>query len=904
MAKDEFIPLDDARKRKKKKEKKAEPDNTALSQQVLDDDTLTIADVKDFISNAKKKQRDWKTIADRSWNEIEKRNKDGNLYGGNDLYATRRWTRFPLWWSCLKIRQPLVLARQPVPTLKDTQSDDDPFGNTACIIGERLIRSILKTFEIYPELESGRDDFLVTNFGWGRPFYRMTEVSEEEKIRLEMIEPPPPEMPQPEIGPDGQPMPQEQMEPPPPMPPIFLTPDGQEVDPSQVKEDDLGPYLLTGQDIMVENEEIYWEAGLYSNLIVDPYVRKWNKVNELAFEFEYTYHEFKAKFGREAFEKLAQGDREDHRTKGKPIVVFEYWNKFYKECRWLAENSDSFFQPTAMLDIQGLQEVEEGESETDNSDLYGLPGFFPCTEPLSINQSTKHFWPTPEYFQVCDIIDDIHSVVGRMIQLTKAIRIRFFFDSSVTELKTLIGENWAMGEGTGMGIPDLETTLMNNKGSLSNLVAYFPVADLVNGLQEMYKAFQQRLDMFYQITGISDLIRGQTNPDSDKTFGERQMEGKYALNRIEPYQNKTQIWIKNNYELIMQMALTMFADKTIDEYVNPQTMDDEDKQRYVSSLELLKDNKRRRFRVDFDTDATIAINQEWKKSKAIETANVISKMIESTAKVAEEQPGIATVELKLMQHVVGDLIDGKLFIDEITGAIQDAIDQAKAPKEPQPNIDMEKLKLETRKQEFAEQKAMTDDRLEQLQMQMDSGIESAKIQQKERLDGFALQLEQIKMQNEAGASASELNLQAQKLQADIALAGEELANKRNEFLLFAKDIADKSQLKQMEMLLDARVAEQKQKLEEIYIGLENQQAMLSEREKWVTEQRLQEEHKLQIADTMVNIQKTIQEMKASPTPVTVHLEQPKKAKRKRKGRIIRDAAGEATEIQIDDEDEE
>src|SRR5687768_10114951 len=97
--------------------------NPALEKQVMEKDTLTIEDVKTFIEDAKKKREDYLNVADRSWREIEKRNKSGKLYGGTDLDRRRHWTRFPLWWSCWKIRQPLTLARVPIPVLKDTQGD-------------------------------------------------------------------------------------------------------------------------------------------------------------------------------------------------------------------------------------------------------------------------------------------------------------------------------------------------------------------------------------------------------------------------------------------------------------------------------------------------------------------------------------------------------------------------------------------------------------------------------------------------------------------------------------------------------------------------------------------------------------------------------------------------------------
>jgi len=886
------------------KKKKAEPAEKPLDSQVMRGDTITIADAKQFITDGKKKSDDFVLIADRSWNEIEKRTKLGKLYGGGEMDRAKRWVRFPLWWSCWKVRQPITLARLPVPVVKDTQGDD-PYGRTACIIGERFVKGVLKTFDPLPEFSASVDDFLVTNFGWGRWQYCSEESVEEEKIRLQVVEQPAPE---PQMGPDGQPMPAQ------PMPPIFLTPEGDEISPDLVKDDDLGPYYSPGTSVTIDDEKIYFEAGMYPHLIVDPDAIRWNKVTRLAFEYHYNYREFREKFGEDALRKIALVDIDEHKKNGKPIKVYEYHDAILKEVRWFAENSEDFFQPKEMAEYYNevAEEESEGPIERDNSDLYGLTRFFPCTQPLVINQSTRNFWPTPEYFQVQDIIDDVSSIVTRMLQLTRAVRIRFLFDSSVRELASLIGENWASGEGTGMGIPNLQQSLMNGQGSLANLVAYFPVDELMKGLQGMYVAFEQRLNMFYNITGFSDLIRGQTS-DADKTYGERQLEGKFALNRMEPYQRAVQEWIKDNYQLALEFGLKMFSEKTVDEYVTPQTLDDEDKQRYVAALDLLKNNRRGRFRMDFETDSTISINQEWKRTKAIESANAITKMMESVAKTALDMPELADAELRIMKHVVGELTDGKLFMDEVTDAIQKTIDKVAQPKPEEPNRDLEKLKmqsaiegqrlqLETRKQEFAEQKAMTDDRLTQLQMQMEQNIEAAKIAQKERLDGFALQLEQIKMQNESGVAASELNLKAQALQGELAVAQQELAASRTEFMLRAREIADKSELKQLELLIAKATEDRKAQLDELYAGVEAQQAMLSEREKWVTEQRLQEEHKLELSKSMLEMQKTLKELKTAPQPVVVKLETPKGKKKKRTGRIVRDQAGDPSHIEIDEEE--
>jgi hypothetical protein len=910
--------------KKKKNTEPTKPDYSAASNAVMRGDTLTIEDVKDFIVKAKKKKENWEDIATRSWREIKKRNGLGNLYGGSPTGTTssRRWVKFPLWWSCLQIRRPITLARLPIPILKDTQGDD-PFGRTACVVGERLTRGILKTFDAFPEFSASNDDFLVTNVGWGRVFYRKEECKEDERIRLEVIQTPPPQQ-DPNLPPEQQPPQQE-------LPPIFLTPDGMQVmDESQIQEDESGPYLLTGNKISIDNEEVYFESGLYSNLYIDADAIRYNKVTRLAFRHDYSYREFKRKFGNKALDLISRTDIDDHKSQGKPIICFEYHDKMLKEVRWFAENSEDFFQPKEIADLNvgELQEVpedseEKAESNLDNSDLYGLSGFFPCSAPLIMNNSTDEFWPTPEYFQIMDITDDVNNIVTRMILLTKAIRCRFFFDSSIPVLQQLISET---GEGGGIGVPDLERILIQGKGTLQTLVAYLPVDEMITGLKNMYEAFEQRLQMFYNITGLSDLLRGQTpNDGTQKTNGEKQLEAKFALNRMEEPQRKVQEWIKDNYQILMEMALKMFSDESIDEYVTPKTLDEEDRQRYVAALDLLRNNKRRRFRVDFETDSTIAINDQWKRQQAIETANVITKMQESVAKTAETMPELAESQLKLMQHVVGELTDGKLFLDEIKASIEDVIEKVKQPKEPEPNVDMmkvqlegQKLELEGQKFQFEQAKQATQDQFEQLKIQSNEQIEVAKLQQSERISMIESQLEQFKIQGaqqlesmKVQASSEEaradLEKEYQKISADISLAQQEMSLKRDELLVELRKIADKKEVDQFALMIDARVAGFEEKLATAQLELDKTHGALDIQERFITEQRLQAEHQLQIGhskieslEKMMDVALKKKEFDAPSEVKTSEMAAPQKPKRKT-SKVVRDKEGNIDKI-IHEED--
>ena len=289
--------------------------------------------------------------------------------------------------------------------------------------------------------------------------------------------------------------------------------------------------------------------------------------------------------------------------------------------------------------------------------------------------------------------------------------------------------------------------------------------------------------------------------------------------------------------------------------------------------------------------------------------------MEGIAKVAETQPELAAAELKIARHVVGELTDGKLFVDELKDAIQQVIDKVMAPKEPEFNKEQADSQLERERFVFEQQRAVFQDQmaqqkltsettLEQLKIQAEQQIRIAELQQKERFESLSNQLEQIKLGNEVGIKTQELNQNAAQLQADIALAQQEIANKRNEFLLQAREIADKSEIKQIEMILDSRVAEQKAQLEQLYLQLEKEKTVLVEKEKWATEQRLQAEHQMEVLMNVTEMQRSLKEIKeAPPAPITVNVELPKSTKKRRKAKILRDASGAASELEFEELEE-
>jgi len=838
---------------------------------------LTIEEARAFVTDAKKARSDWLSCADRSWAELKKRQKNGKLFS-NTPNSVRVRQKYPLWYSIFKIRQPLILSRVGVPVGRDTTQDgNDTVAATAALCLERLATNLARAFDFFDVMCAARDDFLATNFANVRAYYEREEIKEQ---RREYITPQTDEA-------SGE--------------VVFVDSEGNIVVTDAIAQDEQGYFIETEELVDVENEKVCLEPVLYKDMLIDPDVRRYSRVKRMAFVEHYSEREFAEVFGRKALSTLPHDEdglsNEDAKKKRNTIVVYEYWDMFERECYWFAENGEDFIRPKNYIN---RDDEEYGEAIADKNGPYDLEHFFPCPPPLVINQPTDDFWPVPEFYQLQDLFDEIHSIFSRMVLLTRAIRSRILYDSNVEGLQAALNE---LSEADAIGVPNLAQALSGVGGRLDAVVQYIPVGELIAGLQQMYGGFEQRLNVIYKLTGTSDLLQGFVTDQTNRTFGERQMQEKYALNQQADSQQKMQEFVRASYELLVEMALKNFKDDSLVRYIIPQTLPPDHREQFPQAMELLK-NKRKRFRIELETDSTIAINEEYDKARAIELANTLTAALEKVAGIAQSQPALVIPELHALKFLIQSFRQGKMFQNEITASIDQIIKAQEAMTEKPFDKDQMAMQLKREEMEFQRQ-------LQQYKVQSDERIEVAKLQQAQSTQAFEAQLAQFKLQQEASAAATQAQLEAYKVQsqqaqssaemqmeyerlrADIAQQQQMLQLRSDQLVLELRKLVDEKDATQFQQMLDARVAEYDMQLRAAKQQIEAVQTDLDLKERVMTEQRLQQEHQLQQLTTALDMQKQRTEMiatAATPPVVQVQMPTPKttktiKAKRNESGLV-------------------
>lgn len=798
--------------------------------------TISAEEIKKFVADASSKRKDWLTIAERSWNEIKKRSSNGKVWIAPTDSEKRFRGKYPVWYSIFKIRQPIVLSRIGEPTGKDTSLDGAGIvSETAAVIIERLAKNLSKTFDFLEVMFDCRDDALATNFGQCRAYYESKIKKERVKVRLTSV-----------VDESTGAV-------------SYFDSATQQPVGGEVEQDEQGYYTETEQIVGVKDEKICLEHVLYKDVLIDPDVTRWRKVKRLAFKLVYSDREFAQIYGAKALAELSLSRDKAEGTKDNKITVYEYWDLLDKKTYWVSEQGNTLLTPKAIADL----DYEEGE---DDNGQYGLVKFFPSPKPIVFNQPTDEFWPVPEYFQLMEILEDIHAIFNRMLQSVRGIRIVLLYDESVTGLKSALNES---SNGSTFGVSNLSQALTGSQGSLDVAAQYLNVLPIIQALNALTVELESRLNTVYKLSGTSDLLQGLITDPTQRTLGERQMTEKYALNQIAEAQKKTAEFVRDSYQLIVEMALNNFEDKTLLKYINYTTLKPEMQQALPAAIELIKDDPER-FKVELETDSTTSINEEYDKNMRVELANVLTAALEKTANIAQNNPALVNVELHVLKYLVQSFRQGKLFQQEITTAIDNVIEQTQnAPPEQQFDKAAADAQFRQMKAQIDQQIANSELQLKSYQVQADEKLEYAKLQQQSRIAELEAQLKMLQTQSAIASEESSSQLEAQRLEADIIAAREELQLKQNQMLIELQKVTDKKEYDQLKLAMEAQARASETRLREAEQRLEAFKIQSEEQEKWATEKRLQAEHDLTKLETKANIVSKLKELTEPKTETAV-----------------------------------
>lgn len=417
--------------------------------------------------------------------------------------------RFNILWSNVQTLIPTLYARTPKPDVQRRWLDQDDVGRLASLLLERAISYSLENSEFDSVMEAVVQDRLLPGRGVPRVMY---------------------------VPHYGDPIP--------PVGDEFEEAEGAPVDVDNPGDADAKAEPM---------REVVYEEALAAYIYWEDYregpARTWREVPWVRYRAYMTRDQLTARFGAKGrkvnLDFTPKGGDQQNPDKSstppdifKKAIVHEYWDKTKGEVIWLAPGT-----PGMILDRV--------------DDPLRLANFFPNPDPLLATTTNDKRIPVPDYTEYQDQAHELDTLTGRIDTLTRALKVSGVYPGALkSNLQQLIDEGTE-----NKLIPVEDWAAWQDKGGLQNFIQWMPIKEVADTLIQLYAARDKTKDMLYEITGIGDIMRGQTNPT--ETMGAQQLKANFSTRRIQPQQRAVARVAKDLIRLIGNVIAEHFDPKTI-----------------------------------------------------------------------------------------------------------------------------------------------------------------------------------------------------------------------------------------------------------------------------------------------------------------------------------------------------
>ena len=407
--------------------------------------------------------------------------------------------------------------------------------------------------------------------------------------------------------------------------------------------------------------------------------------------------------------------------------ICELWDKETEKVYWFSK---------------GMPEIID-----ERDDPLGVEGFFPCAKPLYATTTSDTLVPVPDFVLYQDQAMELDILSDRIDGLVKSLRVRGVYDASQPALQRLMteGDNNAL-------IPVDKWMAFSEKGGLKGSIDLLPLDTLANALLNCYRAREDIKSQIYEITGISDIIRGASY--ASETATAQQIKGQYAGLRLRSMQEDVALFASELIRLKAQVMCTKYQPETILAYAAAQQMTPADQQLIPQALELLRDKPLRNFRVDIAADSLVMLDENQNKQDRMQFLQAFGGFLAQALPVGQASPQMVPMMMELLRFGMQAFKAARPIEGQIDATLQQL---QQAAQQQQPNEEAQG------KQAELQQKGQ----VEQSRMQMESALQQAKLQQQMQMEQLK---NQTKLQMEQQKQQFEAQLEAMRLQSDQAAA--------------------------------------------------------------------------------------------------------------------------------------
>ena len=595
-------------------------------------------------------------------------------------------TRFNILWSSVETIRPALISATPRPEVRQRYKKDDPVARIAAKILERALEFSLATYDFVSYGKKLVNDVLLPGRGVSRVRYIPTFEKKDKKIPLTMTE----------VAGET----------------LFTRPNGERVD--NFETDDDGAFVNEAVEELVY-EEVRAERVPWKWFRMDP-ADEWKNVRWVAFGAPFTKDEGLNEFGK-IFEdvnvKKSKTDTDQGEALKDKIIVWEIWDKRTRKQIFIAEQHDF--------------ELES------NKDPLQLEGFFPMPEPVYAVENNDTMVPTPEFCLWQDQADELDELSARIRKVTEAIKARGAYAGEEKEALTQI---LTADDNELIAVEDWIT--FADKGGIDGVISWVPIEQFAKVLQILEQQRAVKVQEIFELTGISDIARGSTDPR--ETAAAQQLKVQSGSRRLLTKQQAIQNHFRDLYRLKAEIIAEQFDSETLKLMVGLES----ENEVFDEAVQMIKHDALRIFNIDIETDSTIAVDEEQEKRGLAEAMQAIGSYVAAVFPLVQT----GAMPMAVAMGLLADYLRKFRFGRKLDDLMEDA---QKAPPPPDP---------EQQAKEAEQQKAEQDAQMEQQKAEAELQIkqQEAQLKMQEMMQSMQITLKGMadKMQQDQQAHAQEM----------------------------------------------------------------------------------------------------------------------------------------------------
>lgn len=666
--------------------------------------------------------------------------------------------KFNSLWSNVQTLQPAIYIKPPKPVAERRFLDKDPLARLASMTLERSIEVQIEVGYLHPSMQKAILDYLLCGRGTTWERYEPTYGEAED------------------LGPGG----------------------GKPI--GESAPDPVRPVTYE----KVCTDYVGWDKFRHSPASI------WDDVWWVAKQEMMTRKELRARFkGKDANGKLIAdqvplqntardiAEDKDKKRRQPRACIWEIWNKSERQVLFIAPDWPN--EPIEVTD-----------------DPLGLDSFWPCQKPLYATTTNETLVPVPDYAEYQDQAEELDNLTGRIKALTDAVRVNGVYDASYPELKRILQEGV---DNRMIGVKNYAEFAA--KGGLEAAMDFIPLKDVVEALIRLYEARDRVKADMAEITGLSDIIRGQAQGTA-KTATEQRIKGQFASLRLEDRKKEVARFccdaIRIKGEIISeQFSTKLLAEMTgmipfiVDEMkaeappatspmmghnggpsleaspgaplpgvgapgqplpsgagMQPPLQPDFNvlaTKRFEEACSLLRDDKMRTFRIDIETDSTIEVDKQAAKEAVVELFTAVGGFLEKALPIGQAMPQLTPALGQSILFAFRRFGAGRDVESVWEQAIDKLTQMAKNPPPQPPSPEQIKAQAEIQKQQMESQRQQEQAKIDAQKNAMDMQAQ----QQKNALEMQKMQMELQMQREEMAIMRQKLGMELQADQQKLAI---------------------------------------------------------------------------------------------------------------------------------------